>query len=102
MSEAFYEGIKLDLRNFDERYGKSFHETKKTFIKPQFSSGNIHPRKVFETFYMFYDELFLEPPIMKFGTGIKLDVFYTTATKKFVTSLLLRNYDVIICFSTDA
>ena len=37
------------------------------------------------------------PMIMKFGTGIKLDVFYTTVTKKIVTSLLLRHYDVIIC-----
>ena len=35
------------------------------------------------------------PMIMKFGTGTKLDVFYTTVTRKFVTSLLLRNYDVI-------
>ena len=31
--------------------------------------------------------------IMKFGTDIKLDVVYTVATNKFVTSLLLRNYD---------
>ena len=28
------------------------------------------------------------PIIMKFGTGVKLDVFYTMATKNFVTSLL--------------
>ena len=35
--------------------------------------------------------------IMKFGRGIKLDVFYTMVSKKFVTSLLLRNYDVITC-----
>ena len=35
--------------------------------------------------------------IMKFGTGIKLDVFYTMVTNKFVTSLLLRQYDVITC-----
>ena len=33
--------------------------------------------------------------IMKFGTGIKLDALYTMATKKFVTSLLLRSYDVM-------
>ena len=32
--------------------------------------------------------------IMKFGTGVKLDVFYIMATKRFVTSLLLRHYDV--------
>ena len=35
--------------------------------------------------------------IIKFGTDIKLDVFYTMITQKFVTSLLLRNYDVITC-----
>ena len=40
--------------------------------------------------------------IMKFGTGIKLDVFYTVVTKKFVTSLLLRNYDVITCILANA
>ena len=39
--------------------------------------------------------------IMKFGTGIKLDVFYTMATKKIVTSLLLRHYDVIACILAD-
>ena len=38
----------------------------------------------------------IAPMIMKFSTGIKLDVFYTMV-KKFVMSLLLRNYDVIIC-----
>ena len=37
------------------------------------------------------------PMIMKFGTDIKLDVFYTMVTKKIATSLLLRNYDVITC-----
>ena len=42
------------------------------------------------------------PMLMKFGTGIKLDVFYTMVTKKFVTSLLLRNYDVIPCILADA
>ena len=35
------------------------------------------------------------------GTGIKLDVFYTTVTKKLVTTLLLRNYNVITCVSAD-
>ena len=35
------------------------------------------------------------PMIMKFGTGIKFDVFYTMVTKTFVRLLLLRNYDVI-------
>ena len=37
------------------------------------------------------------PMIMKFGTGVKPHVFYTVVTKKFVTSLLLRHYDVITC-----
>ena len=32
----------------------------------------------------------IAPMIMKFGTGVKLDVFYTMVTNKFVTSLLLR------------
>ena len=35
--------------------------------------------------------------IMRFGTGIKLYVFYTMVTKKFVMSLLICNYDVITC-----
>ena len=31
MFEALCEDIKLDKRNFDERYGKSFYETIKNF-----------------------------------------------------------------------
>ena len=42
----------------------------------------------------------IDPMIMKFGTGIKLDVFYTN--EKFVSSLLLHNYDVITCILADA
>ena len=42
------------------------------------------------------------PMMMKFGTGIKLNVFYTMVTKTFVTSLLLRNYDVITCILAEA
>ena len=42
------------------------------------------------------------PMILKFGTGVKLDVFYTMVTKKFVTSLLSRHYDVITCILADA
>ena len=38
--------------------------------------------------------------IMKFGTGVKLYVFYTMV-KKSVTSLLLRHYDVITCILAD-
>ena len=44
----------------------------------------------------------IAPMIMKFGTGIKLDVFNTMVTKNFVTSLLLRNHDVITCILADA
>ena len=39
----------------------------------------------------------IAPMIMKFGTVIKLDVFYAMVTTEFVTSVLLRNYDVITC-----
>ena len=39
--------------------------------------------------------------IIKFGTDIKTDVFYTMVTKSFVTSLLLRNYDVLTCILVD-
>ena len=35
--------------------------------------------------------------IMKFGTGVKLDVIYTMVTNEFVTSLLLHHYDAITC-----
>ena len=41
------------------------------------------------------------PMIMKFGIGMKLDVFYTVVTEKFVTPLLLHNYDVITCILAD-
>ena len=44
----------------------------------------------------------IAPIIMKFGTGVKLDLFYTMVTKKCVTSLLLRHYDVITCILADA
>ena len=39
--------------------------------------------------------------IMKFGTGVKLDEFYTKVTKTFVTSLLLCHYDIITCILAD-
>ena len=39
--------------------------------------------------------------IMKFGTVVKPDVFYTMVAIKLVTSLLLRHYDVIICILDD-
>ena len=44
----------------------------------------------------------IAPMVMKFVTGIKLDVFYTAVTKKTLMSLLLRNYDVITCILADA
>ena len=43
----------------------------------------------------------IAPMIMKFGTGIKLDVFYTIVIQKIVASVLLRNYDVIACILAD-
>ena len=38
------------------------------------------------------------PISMKIGTGVEHDVFYTMAANNFLTSLLLRNYDVIALF----
>ena len=43
----------------------------------------------------------IAPMIMKFGTGIKLDFFLHNGNRKFVTSLLLHNYDVITCILAD-
>ena len=42
----------------------------------------------------------IAPMIMKLGTGVKLDVFYTMV-QKIVTSILLRHYDVIISILAD-
>ena len=39
--------------------------------------------------------------IIKFGTGVKLDVFCTMVTE-IMTSLLLRHYDVITCILGNA
>ena len=44
----------------------------------------------------------IAPMFMKFCTGVELDVFYTMVTKEFVTSLLLRHYDVITRILADA
>ena len=49
-----------------------------------------------------YNFVVIVPMIMKFGTGIKLDVFYTVVTKTFVTSHLLSNYGVITCILAGA
>ena len=43
----------------------------------------------------------IAPMIMKFGTDVKLDVFYTVVTKRFATSVLLPQYDVITCILAD-
>ena len=43
----------------------------------------------------------IAPMIMKFYTDIKRHVFYTMITKMFVTSLLLRNYDIITSILAD-
>ena len=45
----------------------------------------------------FLNFVVIAPMITKFATCMKLDVFYTMVTKRFVTSLLLRNYDVMTC-----
>ena len=53
---------------------------------------------------------FLGPPVKVGGGGggggngtcFKLDVFYTLVAKEVVTSLLVRNYDVITCTLADA
>ena len=44
----------------------------------------------------------ITPMIMKFGTGIKVDVCYTMVAKEFATSLLLRDYDIITCILANA
>ena len=43
----------------------------------------------------------IAPMIMKFGTGIKLDVFYKMVARKVVTSLSLHSYEVITCILAD-
>ena len=45
----------------------------------------------------YHNFVVIAPMTMKFGTGVKLDVFNTVLTKKFVTSLLLHHYNVITC-----
>ena len=74
---------------------------------------NMRKRVVYsKSFLTLFDTAFFEPSviitfvviapmIMKLDTGIKLYVFHTMVTKTFVTSLLLRNYDVITCILTD-
>ena len=48
-----------------------------------------------------YNFIVIALMIIKFDTGIKLDIFYAMVTKTFVTSLLLRSYDVITCILAD-
>ena len=50
----------------------------------------------------FHNFVVIAPMIMKFGTDVKLDVFYTMVTKNFVTLLLLRHYGVITCILADS
>ena len=49
-----------------------------------------------------YNFVVIAPMIIKFGTDIKFDVFCIVVTKTFVTSLILRNYDVITFILRDA
>ena len=49
-----------------------------------------------------YNFVVFAPVIMKFGTVMTCDVFYAMVTKQFMTSLLLRNYDIITCTFADA
>ena len=44
----------------------------------------------------------IAPMVIRFGTGVKLDVLYIMVTKQFVTLQLLRHYDVITCILADA
>ena len=50
----------------------------------------------------YHDFVVIALMIIKFGTGVNHDVFYTMVTKKFVTSLILRHYDVITCILANA
>ena len=77
-------------------HGLSFGLTlfDKGFFEPSAMGGHEGPHHNF---------VVIVSMIKKFGTGIKLDVFFTVVlTKKFVTSLLLHNYDVITCILADA
>ena len=62
------------------------------FFEPSVMGGPKAPHQSF---------VVIATMITKFGTGINLDVFYTMVTKNFVTSLLLRNYDVMNCILAD-
>ena len=60
------------------------------FFEPSVMGTSIHNFVVFA------------PMMMKFGKNNKLDIFYTTATKKFLTSLPSCNYDVTTYILADA
>ena len=62
------------------------------FFEPSVIGGHAGPHHNF---------VVIASMIMKFGTDVKLDVFYTMVIKEFVTSLLLRHYDVITCILAD-
>ena len=63
------------------------------FFEPSVMGGHEGPHHNF---------VVIAPMIMKLGTGVKLVVCYTMVTKEFVTSLLLRHYDVLTCILADA
>ena len=50
----------------------------------------------------YHNFVVIAPMIMKLGTGVKPDVFYTMVSKNFMTPLLLRHYDVITCILANA
>ena len=87
------------------------NQTSYNFTSPMFSLTLIY-MSFFEPSVMggggggmrppYHNFVAIAPMITKLGTDIKLDVFYTMVTKKFVTSLLLRNYDVITCILANA
>ena len=47
-----------------------------------------------------YNNFVIAPMILKFGTGVKLDVFYTVVTK-ICDMTIIRHYDVITCILAD-
>ena len=67
---------------------------------PYFTLACLEPSALKRTHYNF---LVHAPMIMKLGTDMELDVLYTRTmvTKRFVTMLLLSNYDAITGIYTD-
>ena len=63
------------------------------FFEPSVMGGHEPPHHNF---------VVIAQMILKFGTDIKLHVFYTMVTFKVVTSLLLRNFYILTCILADA